>query len=126
MLSSIMNIDERESNLPKWARSDLAALRMRVAELEEHLAVAQGTSTTKATRVRIDGHPTRNVADRNLPTHSRITFVVGREERDTVTCYIDSDGIFTINGDDSILVQPWSSNVLKLTTGRVYDWVARS
>lgn len=81
----------------------------------------------RATRVRIDGHPTRNVADRNLPTHSRVTFVVGSEERDTVTCYIDPDGIFTINGNDSILVQPWSSNVLKLTTGRVHDLVvARS
>ena len=117
--------DEREASLPKWARADLGALRMRIAELEEHLALAQGVVTRK-TRVQIDGHPARNVADRYLPQNTRVTFTVGEHEGDRITCYIDSDGLFTVTGDDSILAQPWSSNVLKVTTGRIHDLARRS
>jgi hypothetical protein len=114
--------DEREARLPRWARDLLRELRADVRVLGRDLVTLQG-GEPEPTRITIEPSHSRFTTGLALPDLSRVRFRVGQSKCDFVSMYFDAshDGALTLMGGDSLIFQPWSSNVALLTTASIHD-----
>jgi hypothetical protein len=105
-------IDERITNLPKWAHQHIKNLMQKVDGLKAELAEERSTEPTG-----IEVDPYNDLLDRPrkfLQDDSRVRFMLGDCRRSEFIDVQLRDGVLIINGGDSVDILPDCSNLFRI------------
>jgi hypothetical protein len=106
------------TKLPKWAQQKIDDLQRHLAKAYDELAVYKSmlnngvaTGASENARVIVEFTTRNSIHAFSLPLGSDVTFKIGPTSADRFTVCYSGDRLM-VNGGHSILVHPFSSNVV--------------